>query len=573
MKMKKCINNSWFFIILVLSLSACNDYFEPELDENKTEEQIWSHPDYAQGILMAAYKAMPEMYNTYGSDFLDCATDNATSNVYGTSMEKLRFGAWSANSNPIDEWNAAFNQIRNINLFLENGLELTYVDHNAEIDSLRKVRLKGEAYFLRAWYQWLLLQNHAGPDANGNILGYPILTKVYTQDEELKLARNTYEECLQQLNDDCDTAAVYLPAEYEKGTDVPEEINDNHIGRATKLAALALKSRATLYAASPLFTTNDIQKWERAAISSKAIIDEIGTLPSFSVDDYNEQNSAELIMRKYDQGKALENANFPTVLFGRGRTNPSQNLVDAFPMANGYPITDEMNSGYDEALPYEGRDPRFYNTILYHGATLKDTVIDLSTTGANSVLASPERVTRTGYLLRKWMSEDVNLEVSNPKTDIHYFALFRKVEMYLNYAEAANEAWGPDGDGGLGMTAREAINAVRSRSGINSTAYVDEVATQGLAAFRELVQNERRIELCFENHRFFDLRRWNSSLEQLNTTIKGVQIDRVVTDIDTTFQMTPIDVETYSYQDHMLYGPIPFSEVLKSSEIVQNKGW
>ena len=323
------------------------------------------------------------------------------------------------------------------------------------------------AWLYKLPLKYLRHTNHAGPSESGEVLGYPILTKVYTQDEEVNLPRNTYEQCLQQILDDCDTAAHYLPNAYNGNN---EEFDINHTGRATATAALALKSRSSLYAASPLFSANDALKWQRAAASAKAAIDVIGALPFIDELFYHDQNSPELIMRKYAQNRSLESANFPTVLLGNGRTNPSQNLVDAFPMSNGYPIGDAVNSGYDEQDPYQGRDPRFYRTILYHGATFKDTLIDMSTTGANSALASPERASRTGYLLRKWMSESVNLDVSNPKSDIHYFALFRKVEMYLNYAEAANEAWGPDGDPlGLGLTAKQAINAVRNRAGISST--------------------------------------------------------------------------------------------------------
>ncbi|TLX75798.1 RagB/SusD family nutrient uptake outer membrane protein [Labilibacter sediminis] len=572
MNMKYIINIS-VAAFMALSFVGCNDYFEPEIDENRSEEQIWSHPEYAEGMLLGAYKAMPSLYNTYGNDFLDCATGNATSNNYGASMIRMSLGGWSSNSNPIDSWSDSFQQIRNINLFIEKGLDVVYVDHNAELDSMRKVRLKGEAYFLRAWYQWQLLQNHAGPDENGNILGFPILTKVYTQDDEVNIPRASYEACLQQILDDCDTSSMYLPFKYESGAHI--EINENNVGRATKTAAMALKSRASLYAASPLFNpVLDSEKWKIAASLSKDIIDVIGNLPSINTTFYNDPNSSELIMRKYEVNKSLETANFPLVLNGNGRTNPSQNLVDAFPMANGYPIADEINSGYLEDDPYTGRDPRFYSTILYQGASFKDTTMDFSTDGPNSELASPERASRTGYMLRKWMSPDVRLDIGNPKTDEHYYALFRKVEMYLNYAEAANEAWSPEGDPlGIGMTAKDAINAVRSRAGITSTAYVDEVAAQGKEAFRELIKNERRIELCFENHYFYDLRRWNSSIDQLNETIQGMEIERVITETDTTYQLTVVDVKTYNYQDYMLYGPIPYSEVLKSSEIVQNKGW
>ena len=265
---------------------------------------------------------------------------------------------------------------------------------------------------------------------------------------------------------------------------------------------------------------------------------------------------------------SLEQAQFPPSLFGGGQINPTQNLVDAFPMANGYPINDE-NSDYDEANPYANRDPRLNLYIVVNGSTLgiDNKVIDTSADNKtnNDGLNKEDGVsTRTGYYLRKHLREDVSITSTSQNGQPHYSPRIRYTEIFLNYAEAANEAWGPTGTGDFTFSAYDVIKAIRVRAGVgqdNGDAYLESIKGDK-NKMRELICNERRLELCFEGFRFWDLRRWKLDM---NETAKGIRFS------GNTY--TIIDVENRKYEDYMNYGPIPYTETLKFDALVQNKGW
>ncbi len=254
-------------------------------------------------------------------------------------------------------------------------------------------------------------------------------------------------------------------------------------------------------------------------------------------------------------------ANFPPSLFGNGRINPSQNLVDAFPMANGYPISDVENSKYDPTKPYNGRDPRLALYIVFDGSKMKNTTIQTGTGGGDNALDATQKSTRTGYYLRKLLREEVNANPSSPSNQQHYQTHIRYTELYLNYAEAANEAWGPDGKGPNTISAKEVIAAIRKRAGITQPDnYLNSISSKD--EMRNLIRNERRIELCFEDFWFWDLRRWKLDL---TVPAKGVRIDGS--------NYTYFNVEDRSYDNsYMHYGPIPDKEVIKFN-LIQNKGW
>ena len=174
--------------------------------------------------------------------------------------------------------------------------------------------------------------------------------------------------------------------------------------------------------------------------------------------------------------------------------------------------------------------------------------------------------TRTGYYLRKLLRQDINLDPKVNSKQYHYTPRIRYTEIFLNYAEAANEAFGPKGTGTHSYSAYDVIKALRHRAGITDDSYLDECA-QSKDRMRELIRNERRIELSFEGFRFWDLRRWKAPL---TTEAKGMSI---TADKDGNKVYTPVDVEERDYKDYMYYGPIPYSEMLKFSELKQNKGW
>ena len=297
------------------------------------------------------------------------------------------------------------------------------------------------------------------------------------------------------------------------------------------------------------------------------------TYPSFVIDALGSgQCPPEILWRgsmnkgteDYAFGISQEKDNYPPTFYGNGRINPTQNLVDAFPMANGYPISDP-NSGYSASNPYAGRDPRLAEYVIYNGAEYKGSqIITGLYSSDNNGLNKTSTSTRTGYYLRKLLRDDCNADPSATNAQYHYPVYIRYTEIFLNYAEAANEAWGPNGKGDHCYSAYDVIKALHDRAGVGND-YLDSIAGDK-DKMRELIRNERRIEMCFENKRFWDMRRWKLDLNQ---PAKGVEIKQDGSAL--TYRV--FDVETRNYRDHMYYGPIPETEVLKWSNLDQNKGW
>jgi hypothetical protein len=235
-------------------------------------------------------------------------------------------------------------------------------------------------------------------------------------------------------------------------------------------------------------------------------------------------------------------------------------------MANGYPITDVAASGYDATNPYTGRDPRLGKYIIYNGSTgigPNGVSINTSVNGTNADALNREtgKSTRTGYYMKKHLIQAANPDPSSTNNQNHYKVYIRYTELFLGFAEAANEAWGPE-DASMGFSAYDVVKAIRARAGITGgDAYLESIKNDK-NKMRELIRNERRLELCFEGHRFWDLRRWEAPITE---SAKGMRIEGA------TF--TPINVEERSFADYMYYGPIPQSEILKFSNLEQNKGW
>lgn len=577
------------YTITFLSFLGCEEMsLDPKVDDTYGDEATWKFPDLAEGVLMNAYAAIPDRFNSYSGNFLDVATDNAVTNNFSAGIFDAGSGGINVHSNPIGNWNRAFYQFRNINLFLENGLgeNLIYNITDENADSLYRARLKGEAMFLRAWWGFQLLQEFGGKSNNGTALGYPIVTELPTKGEYTDIGddvRNTYEECVEQIIADIDTAINYLPFRYRGNNPIT---GITGLGRADDQVAQALKSRVYLYAASPAYQDDAItkitgmgefnvvdpaayaEKWVEAALAAQEALNLIGNVPGLDVRQFNAaQTPNEFIWRRYHNDRNLESLNYPPLNYGRGFTSPSQNLVDAFPAQNGYPI-DDVRSNYDPQNPYANRDPRLKLNVLHNGQNFLGDPLETFVGGKDSK-DKHSLGTRTGYYLRKWMNIGDMLDPESPGSTHHYYALIRKTEMLLNFAEASNEAWGPTTVGpGCNLTAADAINIIRNNAGINSNAYITEVAGQGKAAFRRLIQNERRIELAFENQRYFDMRRW---LLPLNETVTGVKITQ---NPDETLTFKEVEVEERKFDAiRYYYLPIPYNEQVKSADMVNNLGW
>ena len=587
----------------MLSMTSCDDLFEPAIENHKTPEELEHMPTWATGLLGHAYISIP--YGSGDSDWkwTDVATDDAVSNDIDNSYRSMATGSWRADKNPMDSWQYLRASWQYINQFIEVAPKIDWAADKVASE-LYKQHFLGDAYGMRALYMLHLLKAHAGWSADGQLLGVPILLESETSDdpkENFNVPRNTFKECMAQLNADVDLAIKYLPEDYgdiANDADVPAKyralganaavysrVFGNHFkNRMSARTAKAVRAQAALLAASPAYSEGSGVTWEEAAkLMADVLKDGLGSNPIARLDpkgnkwyvDYNDwknreagTNTDEVLWRSNrGESSSMEEDMYPPTLFGKGRVNPSQNLVDAFPMANGLPITDP-NSGYDPQNPYANRDPRLDLYIIHDGSKFKGATITTAVDGTdNNAMGKFEgQSTRTGYYLKKLLVEDVNCNPTSKAAQTHIKPWIRYTEIFLNYAEAANEAWGPKNGGSNGFSAYDVIKAIRQRAGVggDDDKYLDECA-ESKDKMRELIRNERRLELCFEDFRFWDLRRWKVDLNKLNETVKGMRIE------GGKYQV--VDVETRKYSDYMYYGPVPYSEILKFNQLKQNKGW
>nr|WP_319997700.1 RagB/SusD family nutrient uptake outer membrane protein [uncultured Draconibacterium sp.] len=587
------------FVVLVFLFSSCDDLFEPALENNRELDAMYGEPTYAQGILGNAYVLLP--YSSAPNS--DLATDDAVSNDIDNDYLKMATGAWSSQDNPASQWQGRRNAIQYINLFLENADSVVW-SNDPLIRTMYNDRIKGEGYGMRALQMYYLLLAHSGWTKSGELLGVPIITEPENKYSDFNLPRNTFQQCVDQIFADVEKALELLPLDYNDISDseIPEKYTKlgvtsasyynracgAHIrGRISGRIVEAIRAQVALLAASPAFTEGTDINWEDAANYAADVLDRIGGPSGLAANggvwylkseiDNLEAGIAppEIIWRgSIGQSNRLETDNFPPSIHGKGRVNPTQNLVDAFPGLNGYPITNS-SSYYDATNPYADRDPRLEKYIVVNESTQgpNNTVIVSGVYGKDENVLNKEngKSTRTGYYLRKLMRSDCNPNPDYNTEQKHYDARIRYTEIFLAYAEAANEAWGPTGTGGNAYSAYDVVKAIRERAGIgldNGDAYLESVKGDK-DKMRELIRNERRLELCFENKRFWDLRRWKVNLPVLNETADGMKIESSGGNLI----YNRIDVETRNYKDYMYHGPIPYNEIQKWSNLEQNAGW
>lgn len=593
------LKNIFLLSVATVALTACDDLFEPAIENNQDITKMYTDPEFARGIMDNANLVLP--YEENPTNTTDVATDDAVSNNIDNNYKKMASQSiWTSQNNPINQWETRYHAIQYLNLFLENADQVRW-DYSSEVLSeMHKDNYKGNAYALRGLHFFYLLRAHCGM-VNGQLMGVPIHLSSEDGSSDFNLPRNTFKECIDQIMSDFDEALKYLPLEYGdvNASGVPAKYaqmgaSDGEYNRAFgKLQRgkidgrmiAAFKAQVALFAASPAYASAGAMTYEQAAKYAAASLANAGGLAgmdpngwrwfndkdmieSFAFDD---ADPAEICWRGVvGDSHNYEEDNYPPSLDGKGRVNPTQNLVDAFPMANGYPIS-AAASGYDAKNPYANRDPRLKTYILVNGDAIGANDSPINTAKDNTDLDGINREsgksTVTGYYLRKMLRSDVNL---NPAADKRHFgARVRYTEIFLDYAEAANEAAGPKATvGGASYSAYDVIKALRKRAGVGGAndPYLEECA-QSQDKMRELIRNERRLELCFENHRFWDLRRWKVSL---NETAKGVEI---TTGSDGALIFNYVDVEPRSFKDYQYYGPIPYSEIRKWSNLQQNDGW
>lgn len=524
-------------------------------DETVTHEKEWVFSSFERTdeFLTDIYGSTPSGFNSLGSAMRAAASDNAVEVNTRSVVHQFNDGSWSTINTPDAVWESSYEGIRKANHFLEESEGQMFEDqkYNTDYeDIMERIRIfKYEARFLRTYFYFELAKRYGG---------VPLITQVLEPEEANTVERASFEEVIDFIVSECEAIAPELPVDYH---DVPQQ----ETGRATWGAAMALKARALLYAASPLQNpSGDLVRWEKAAQAAKEVIDSgIYSLENEYSKVVNNLTSNELIWeRRHGNSNSFERSNFPVGFEGADPgTAPSQNLVDAYQMqATGLDINED-GSGYDPSAPYEGRDPRLEATILRNGSEWKGREVETWTGGRDG--PPQNRVTKTGYYLKKYVIEDVSLEPGNTTTATHTWVVFRYGEVLLNYAEAMNEAYGAENPADMGMTAREAVNLVRQRAGMP-----DIPVGMSQDEFREKLRNERRVELVFEDHRFWDIRRWKIGSQ--TAQIYGMDITQ---NDDGSFNYQRKLVEEHVWDEKMNLYPIPQSEIYKNENLEQNPGW
>lgn len=543
------------------TLCSCNDFLDREEDSFIDKTATFDSYNRTKQYLTYAYSLLPEGLNRFSGDaLLGAATDDACFAIESSNIQQFNNGSWNALSNPDNVWDRYFAGIAKCCTLLENSnhinLDISRLDPAKRVEyenNLKDIRMwRAEAHFLRAYFNFELLKRY-GP--------IPIIKSTLDINKDYSdTPRPTMKEVVEFIANDCDIAADSLEL-------TPWRNMNDAFGRATKGAALALKSRLLLYAASPLYVDfgdideankpSDATLWKAAADAAKAVIDlnQYALAPAYDDLFKNDfQNKEYIFVRRYPSNSDFEKSNFPVSYGGKGGTNPSQNLIDDYEMLDGTAF--DWNDPVKAAHPFENRDERLLATVLMNGVLFKGKRVATYPGGADA-MPNPN-ATKTGYYLRKFLNENVNIQTGGG-SDGHVVPLFRLAEIYLNYAEALNEYDPTNPDIAV------YLNKIRERVSLPD---VPSGLTQ--EQMRTLIHHERRVELAFEEHRFWDVRRWKVASSTLGAPVKGVKITQ---DDAGNFTYSPVQVEQRVFQPKMYWYPIPQSEVLKLHHWEQNKGW
>ncbi len=536
-------------LALIFLTGGCDDFLDRAPGVTLDEMKVFGNYETAYKYQADIYANLSKRFCVLGSFQpapLACASDEAEASSGWHTSNNLNIGSYNDIDNVLGR---DYDGIRKANTFL------LYLDMIPFPNNDTKQQLTGEVYFLRAFYFHDIIKRYGGMPILNDIILNP--------NDDLNYPRNSYKDCVNAVLSDLEKAIPLLHTTVE----------DNQTGRVTKGAALALKARVLLYAASPLwndeFTNSD--KWQLAA---NAALDVINLVESgakvyglyntgVGVTDYEQQffvrppENNEVIFW-YNDGAKIFGADEITVwappgegFQGAGAVLPTQNFIDLFEMEDGKPYHESPL--YDPANPYLHRDPRFYKTILYNGSVWQGTTVQTFIGGKHRQKSTD---CRTGYYVRKYLPESVNYNSSS--SSFHNWQYIRLAEVYLNYAEAINEVEGP-------AKAYPYINAIRSRSGMP-----DLPTGLNQEQMRARIKNERAIELSFEEHRWWDIRRWMEGEKYFDGNFYGMDITK---NGDGSFSYNKAIFETRIFRPKMNLYPIPTGELDKNPKYVQNPGW
>ena len=550
------------FILAGLLSVSCADL---NYTEENTRDEDWTYEYYGEGIKNMVFDVYAQVYTqefeSNSAYFLAGATDEAMYALETGAVNNYVNGGWSlANPNPTI-WNKSYTAIAEANMYLEkiHKTDLSEWEHNSNYQNwIAQMELfPYELRFLRAYFYFELFR------AYGDV---PLVTTTLTNAQANSVTRTPAADVVKFIVDEVDEIASHLPVSYS--TEVGAEY-----GRATKVAAYALKARTLLYAASPLHNpSNDKAKWEAAAQACAFIIDhasEWGLKLSKYADLWGENAfwNQELIWGiGRNASNAFEMAHYPIgVENGSSGNCPTQSLVDQYEYQADGVTFGERNSGsidLNAGDPYEGLDPRFALTVVKNGDEWptngsQKKVIETFEGGFN---ASPKYgATPTGYYLKKYVDGSCVTTADNQVTRCHTWIVFRLGEFYLDYAEAVYNATDSANDKTYGLSANEAVNMLRNRADIMMPEF-----TEDGEAWVERYERERLVELAFENHRFWDVRRWKKGAEYFSEV--------AVADISADRQLTR-SVEKRTWDEKFNFFPIPETEIKKNPALDQNPGW
>ena len=580
---------------MIFAVSSCSGFLDPYPSAIRDGDYVVSAPTTMQGLIGECYEWISTNYNNNEGAYMDCLTDNAVRTSKTDAVSRMAVGVNAPDNNPFQTyWTRDYQGIYNTNLFLKDqaGRKVRYM-LDAHLNKLLSDMLWGEAYALRAWFEWDLLQKFGGRGTDGRLLGFPIIT------EPLKewgdgFARNTYDECVAQILADCDSAYKYLPLAHRDflvdSSDDLTVLGSRNWGRIDGITTVAIKALVYQTWASPRFNPDgDITRWQKAAEYAKEVMDFKKNVDATVSGGFNRRNavnwfdpnSPEIVFgSRYNSGsEAMEKMFYPGGFQGDGTMGATQDFVDAFGMADGYPLGQSPTYAYDDQDPYVNRDPRFYSNIFYNGRTITTGSSSRTYTFENWAGGKDEAEasgtnSRTNYHIKKFVYKGLNWSESSVGRMPHSKFLIRWTHMVLCFAEAANHVAGPLGDVD-GLSAKEAVSWLRSRTtydgdaGIEEDPYLEQIALMGEKEFDKFLRNERRIETAFEGTWFFDLRRWSTSLADLNKTLYRPSISRNAAGYFSYDYSTRIEDRSFT----SAYLPIPYKEMLNVPGMVQNEGW
>ena len=563
-------------VLCLGALSACSEEMDYHEYNNYDEDFVKLNFGNVGGLITNIYSDLDTDFGSYSGAVLGAATDEAEYAYSGGAIETFYNGTWSPVNTPAGAWSSCYRAISNCNLYLERFTGLTFPELEMNADykpqMYRYNNYRYEVRCLRAYYYFLLVRQY------GDV---PFSDHVLTADESNALPRTPAQDIFDYIIAECDAVKDSIIADYANlPADVALPAESPETGRVNRLTVLALKARAALYAASPLFNpTGDKELWHRAALANKELLDAADAAKMKLIDDYTKlwtknnykDATSEIIFgRRADrESSSMETSNFPAGLENcKGGNCPTQNLVDAYEMVDGKPW--DQSAFYDPANPCANRDPRLAATIAVNGETgwpaWNEAPLETFQGGANGEPVNGG--TPTGYYLKKYCQGDIDPRSnSTNKSAYHTWITFRLGEFYLNYAEAVFRYLGSADatSAEFPLSAREAASRTRARKSVNMPPFPTGMSND---EFWTKYKNERMVELAFEGHRFWDVRRW----KEADKYFRSITEMKITRQTDGTFAYTRKEVAR-QWDDKMYFFPIPQADKLKNPNLGQNPGW